>query len=209
VAVRAVEKAIALTKIYGTRLYILHTSTAAEIELIRAAKQAGLPVYAETTPHHLFLDTDSYPGLGGKAVVNPPLRLAGDRDALFAAIKAGVIDTIGSDHAPHTVDEKQQPYGSCPSGMPGIETTLPLLLTACHAGLLSLADVIRLTHDNPQKIFNLAPHEDLVFVDTNTVRAVKDDQLATRCRWSAFAGRELRGWPVYVVLAGKLFDFRF
>ncbi len=207
VAVRAVEKAIALTRIYGTKLYILHTSTAAELALIHAAKQAGLPVFAETTPHHLFLDTDNYAALGGKAVVNPPLRTQTDRDALFAAIRDGVIDTIGSDHAPHTIDEKSQAYGSCPSGMPGIETTLPLLLTACHAGLLTLTDVIRLTHDNPQKIFNLTPHEDLVFVDTHTLRSVDELQLATKCRWSAFAGRELRGWPVYVVLAGKLYHF--
>ena len=206
VAARAVEKAIALTRRYGTRLYILHVSTEEEIALIRNAKQANLPVFAETTPHHLFLDTSAYAALFGKAVVNPPLREAFHRHAVMTAIKEGIIDTIGSDHAPHTEAEKSQPYGACPSGMPGIETTLPLLLTACQEGVLTLSQVISLTCDRPRAIFGVPHHDDFVLVDRGAARTVENRQLLTRCGWSAFAGQPLYGWPAYTGLQQKTFD---
>lgn len=206
VAAIAVEKAIALSKRFGTRLYILHVSTLDEIALIRQAKKAGLLVFAETTPHHLFLDTTAYAILHGKALVNPPLRSRAHREALWDAIREGVIDTIGSDHAPHTLDEKSEPYGRCPSGMPGIETTLPLLLTASREGLLDLAQVIRLTAERPREIFGIPPTTDFVLVDCERGRKVQDRELATRCHWSAYAGRTLYGWPVYVTLRNKGYD---
>lgn len=206
VARRAVEKAIALTERYGTRLYILHTSSAEEIQLIDRAKQAGLPVYAETTPHHLFLDIASYPTLKGKAVVNPPLRLAADRTALFAAIHAGIIDTIGSDHAPHTPAEKERPYGECPSGMPGIETTLPLLLNAYHENLLSLEEIVSLTSKRAREIFNLADNNDFVLVDLNKQFQVAEKDLQTKCGWSPYVGKILQGRPVYTILNGFCYN---
>ncbi len=205
VASRAVKKAIALTERYKTRLYILHVSSAAEIQLIDRAKQAGLPVYAETTPHHLFLDTTVYPVLKGKAVVNPPLRLASDRAALFSAIHAGTIDTIGSDHAPHTVAEKEKKYGECPSGMPGIETTLPLLLNAYHENLLSLDEIISLTSKRAKEIFNLENNDDVVLVDLQKKREVSESELKTKCGWSPYAGKVLYGCPVYTILWGRCF----
>jgi len=208
VATRAVEKAISLSKIYGTKLYILHTSTADEIELIAKAKQAGLPVFAETTPHHLFLDESAYEHLHGKAVVNPPLRTAKHRAAIFEAINKGIIDTIGSDHAPHTEHEKYQAYGLCPSGMPGIETTLPLLLNAHHEGFISLEKIISLTSERPRQIFNLPNNNDVVLVDLQKKHIVDNTELKTKCGWSSFAGRKLQGWPVYVVLNGRFYDLR-
>ena len=165
VAVRAVEKAIKIAKIYKTKLYILHVSTAEEIALIKKAKKAGLTVYAETTPHHLFLNDTAYRTLQGRAVVNPPLRHSNQQAALFEAINNNIIDTIGSDHAPHTLAEKEKPYGECPSGMPGIETTLPLLLNAYHQGLISLEKIISLTETRPREIFNLKKNDDIVLVD--------------------------------------------
>ncbi len=206
VATRAVEKAIELTKIYNTKLYILHTSTQEEIDLIAKAKKAGLPVFAETTPHHLFLDDSIYSHLHGKAVVNPPLRSANQHAALWEAINNGTIDTIGSDHAPHTEHEKFQPYGACPSGMPGIETTLALLLNAYHEGFISLEKIVSLTCDRPREIFGLPHNEDIVLVDLEKSKTIDNSQLKTKCGWSAFAGRQLRGWPVYVVLRGEFFD---
>lgn len=205
VAARAVEKAVSLVKKYKNRLYVLHVSTAEEIDLIRQAKQENLPVYAETTPHHVFLDDSAYGRIGGKAVVNPPLRTRQQREAVLSAIQAGVIDTIGSDHAPHTSAEKQKPYGECPSGMPGIETTLPLLLTACQDGLLTLEKVISLTCDMPRTIFRVSENEDWVLVDMKNERVVREEALATRCRWSAFSGRRLKGWPVVVRLRDEFF----
>lgn len=180
-AVIAVAKAIALAKKYKVKLYILHASTSAELKLIRAAKREGLQVYAETTPHHLFLDETFYPVLQGKAVVNPPLRDAEQKSAVFAAILDGTIDTIGSDHAPHTKDEKNLAYGQCPSGMPGIETTLPLLLEAYHCGLISLHKIVALTANNAQQIFNLPITQDHVLVDLNKHQEVIESRLKTKC----------------------------
>ncbi len=205
VATRAVEKAISLTRQYGTRLYLLHLSTREELALVKQAKNAGLPVYAETTPHHLFLNEDCYPALQGRAVVNPPLRRAEQNSALFEAIQSGLIDTVGSDHAPHTTVEKAKPYGECPSGMPGIETTLPLLLTAYHQGQLTLEQIQRLTSSRAQEIFKLSQTEDVVLVDLNKKAEVSPQQLQTKCAWSAFAGKVLQGWPVYTILRGTCF----
>ena len=209
VALAAVEQAIALSALYGTRLYILHVSTQLEIEAIAKAKDAGLPVYAETTPHHLFLNTHAYATLQGRAQVNPPLRDPSQQAFLLEAIAHGIIDTIGSDHAPHTLAEKSQAYGDAPSGMPGIETNLPLLLTACKQQNLTLEQVVRLTHTRPREIFGLPENiDDAVLVDLNLTRVVDESQLATKCAWSAFAGQRLTGWPVLTILKGRVFDFR-
>jgi dihydroorotase len=202
----AVKKAIDLVRLYGTRLYILHTSTSQEIDLIAQAKAEGLPVFAETTPHHLFLSINDYERLQGKAVMNPPLRGTEHQKALFQAIREGIIDTIGSDHAPHTPEEKAQPYGACPSGVPGIETTLPLLLEAHHQGLLSIEKIVDLTYRRAQEIFKLNVYPDYVLVDLALDRVVKDTNLKTKCQWSPFSGLTLRGWPVYTILNNRLYD---
>lgn len=203
----AVEKAIQLVRLYGTRLYILHVSTHQEIDLIAKAKKEGLPVFAETTPHHLFLNTTDYQDLKGKAVMNPPLRTFEHQKALFSAIKSGIIDTIGSDHAPHTLEEKAKVYGACPSGVPGIETTLPLLFEAYHQSLLSLDNILDLTSRRAKKIFNLPDYpDDYVIVDLSLAKRVEDKQLSTKCKWSPFAGRLLRGWPITTVLKGCTYD---
>jgi len=204
----AVKKAIDLSRQYGTKLYILHVTSIAELELIKAAKEEGLNVYAETTPHHLFLDTESYPELKGRAVINPPLRTKEHRETILNAIHDGTIDTIGSDHAPHKLSEKEQPYGSCPSGMPGIETTLPLLLNAYNDGLLSLQEIVNLTSKNAAKIFDLESYTDCVLVDLNKEQIIDEKNLKTKCAWSSFNGLTLKGAPVYTILNGRVFDLR-
>lgn len=206
VAQTAVAKAIELTRRFGTRLYILHVSSIEEIELIRKAKADNLPVFAETTPHHLFLNTSAYDTLQGKAVVNPPLRTIQHQPALFAAIREGIIDTIGSDHAPHTVAEKNKIYGQCPSGMPGIETTLALLLNAYHQDQLSLEHIISLTSKRAKEIFHLPIYDDIVLVDLNKELTVNEATLHTKCGWSPFNGQRLKGWPVYTIVAGQCFS---
>ncbi len=197
----AVAKAIDLSRVYGTKLYILHVSTAEEIALIKQAKQEGLKVFAETTPHHLFFNDSAYDHLGGRAVVNPPLRAAKHQAHLFQAIKDGVIDTIGSDHAPHTAAEKSQPYGQCPSGMPGIEFVLPLLLTAQQQGLLTIEEVIALTSGRARDIFHVPINNDYVLVDRQKVSAVTRTE--SKCGWSPYMGMVLQGWPVYTILRGR------
>lgn len=206
VATRAVEKAISLTRQYGTRLYILHVSSAEEIALIRQAKRDGLPVFAETTPHHLFFDTSAYSSLQGRCVVNPPLREATHHASLIQAIHDKVIDTIGSDHAPHTVEEKSKPYGQCPSGMPGIEFMLPMLLNAHHQGVFSLEEVVNLTSSRARDIFRMPAYEDWVLVDLNKTATVS--HTASKCGWTPYQGLTLTGWPCFTIMRGRVFDVR-
>ncbi|MEK7643678.1 MAG: dihydroorotase [Patescibacteria group bacterium] len=194
-AVEAVKKAIGYARDYGVKIYLLHISTAEEISLIRDAKKEGLQVYAEATPHHLFLDESAYQTLGTRAQMNPPLRSKEDRAALWEAINDGAIDAIGSDHAPHTLAEKDLPYGEAPSGVPGIETTLPLLLNAYNNDKITLEKIIELTSVNIQKIFGLPPNNDKISIDLDLIKIVKNENLNTKCQWSPFAGQTLRGWP--------------
>lgn len=204
-AITATIKALSLAKMYHTRLYLLHITTKEEISLIETAKKEGVRVYAEVCPHYLFLTDAAYDTLGTKAQVNPPIRTKEDKEALWTAVQKGIIDTIASDHAPHTLEEKALPFGKAPSGMPGVETTLPLLLNACHEGLLNLKDIVRLMKEKPEEIFNLPPNDDLVLIDFNKVQKVKN--LKTKCGWSAFDDMPLKGWPVYTIIKGKVFDF--
>ncbi len=203
VATNAIEKAIKLTREFGTKLYITHVSTVQELELIRTAKKTGLPVYCETTPHHLFLNTDDYGHLGTLGQMNPPLRAVEDNLALWEAINDGIIDTIGTDHAPHTLMEKKQPYGQAPSGVPGIETCLPLLINAYLEGKISLEKIIALTHTNIQDIFEIPAIDDTIQIDLDQTRIIKNENLKTKCQWSPFVGRELTGWPISVNI-GKI-----
>lgn len=205
-AVIAVKKAISLTRQYGTRLYILHVSSAPEVELIRQAKEEGLPVFAETTPHHIFLNDTAYATLFGKAQVNPPLRSVEHQAAMFEAIRNGVIDTIGTDHAPHTTIEKAKAYGDCPSGIPSIEIVLKLLLNAVHEKKLTLQQVVSLTSGRAKEIFHLPSISDVVLIDLNKKTQIKDSDLHTKCGWSPYVGYELIGAPIYTILNGMCFE---
>jgi dihydroorotase len=202
----ALSKAIRLAKTYGVRLYALHLSTLDEINLIREAKAASLDVFAETTPHHLFLDEGDYKRWGTLVQMNPPLRTPEDREALWLAINDGTIDTIGSDHAPHLISEKQKPYPNAPSGVPGLATLLPLLLTAHYEGRLSLERVHELTRKNAQKLFGLEDNTDVVLFDLERKSSVDPMFLGSRCAWSPYTARQLRGWPEYTILQGEVYD---
>jgi dihydroorotase len=206
VAARSVELAIELAKKHGARLYVVHVSSAEELKLIRAAKKEGLPVYAEAAPHHLFLHDESYRKLGTKALVNPPLRAKTDCDALWEAIEDETIDTVGTDHAPHTLEEKSRPYGSAPSGFPSIELYFALLLNAFHEKRLSLEEIVSLTHTRPQEIFDLPLNDDVVLVDLEKKKTIDNSRLHTKAKWSPYEGWTLKGWPRYTILDGKLFD---
>ncbi len=204
VAYRATEKAIHLARLYKTRLYLLHISTKEEMQLIKSAKQDGVAVFAEVTPHHLFLTQDDYATHGTHVQMNPPLRTQDDCDALFAAIHEGIVDTIGSDHAPHTQLEKNQPYGKAPSGIPGVETTLPLLLNAHHEGKITLKQIVSLMRTRIETIFNLIPTDDWVLVDLK--KRQKPERLHTKCDFSPYSDRELQGFPVTTILKGRAYD---
>ena len=185
----AIRRAVDLAKRHNARIHILHVSSKAELEVIRAAKASGLPISCEACPHHLFLSIDDYPRLGTCGQMNPPLRTREDQAALWEALLDGTIDTIGTDHAPHLMKEKELPYPHAPAGVPGLETLLPLLITD---GRLSIERIIELTRTNAQEIFGLEENDDYVIIDLEE-RAIPP--LYTRCGWTPFKG-PLKGWPV-------------
>lgn len=205
-ALRATTRAIELAKTYQTPLYLLHISTKEELELVRQAKKEKLPVYMEVTPNHLFLNESDYDKFGTLVQVNPPLRTSKDQEALWEAIQDGTIDTIGTDHAPHTLQEKQQPFGKAPSGIPGLETLLPLMLDAVSRNLLTLKRLIELTRTNAEKIFKLPPNQDAVFVDLEREKTISDQMIFSKCGWTPYRGRTLRGWPIYTQIKDQLYE---
>lgn len=204
-AIRAVEKALALCARHHVPLYVLHMSTQEELELVRQAKKAGLPVYAEVTTHHLFLSENDYALYGGFVQMNPPLRTVDDQEALWEGIRDGTIDTLGTDHAPHTIEEKKLPFGKAPSGIPGVETLLPLMLDAVAQGRLGLKRLMELVRFNSEKIFKLTSHDDMVLVDLELEKEVIAEELASKCGWSPYCGRLLKGWPMYTILKGHVY----
>lgn len=204
-AISAVKLVIELARIYQVKSYILHLSTDAEINLIRAAKRENIPVYAETCPHYLFLDESMYPELSGLAKMNPPVRNKKEQEHIWQALNDGTIDTIASDHAPHTLSEKEQPLCKCPSGVPGIETTLPLMLTAYKQGKISLDKLERLLHGNAKSLFNVPHNHDLVFANIIDYYPLTSDRLCTKVKWSPFVGMDLTGYPEYIYASGRLF----
>jgi dihydroorotase len=192
--------AIGLARTFGRRLHICHVGHASEIALIRAAKESGADLTCEVAPHHLFLTEADAQHLGPYGYVKPPLATEADQAALWANLD--VIDCIATDHAPHTRDEKEGP--TPPPGMPGLETILPLMLTAVAEGRLSLERLVELTHDAPLRIFGLPTQLDTwVEVDPNARYSLSHDGLHTRCGWTPFDGMTVRGRVLRVVLRGQ------
>lgn len=208
VAAAAVEQAILLAEATSARLYLAHVSSFAELTLIRSAKKKKLPVYAEATPHHLFLDDSAYEKLGTLALVNPPLRSRKEQEALWEAIHDETIDTIGTDHAPHLLEEKLKPYGQAPSGFPSIEFYFSLLLSAHAHKMLSLEQIVSLTHTRPQEIFRLPIDDDVVLADLNEIRTIEPSMIRSKAGWSPYLGMTLKGWPRYTICKSRLYDLK-
>ena len=206
VAVSAVRTVVHLSDLYNVRSYILHVSSQQELDVINDAKNKGVPVYAETCPHYLFFSINDYDELQGLVKMNPPLRDSMQHKYLWEAINTGLIDTIASDHAPHTLEEKNMVH-NCPSGIPGIETTLALLLTACYENKISLNTVLNLTYNNPKKIFSIPDNDDYILVDINNYHKLNNEDLYTKVKWSPYAGRKVTGYVKYVTINGKSFMF--
>ena len=209
-ALLATELALGLSKKYRRRLHILHLSTHEEVELLRRDKPAW--VTAEVIPNHLLLNVNDYARLGALVQMNPPIRRPEDNAALWAGLRDGAIDFIATDHAPHTLEEKRQPYPQSPAGMPGVETSLPLMLTEMKAGRCTLAEIQKWMCHGPAEAYGIR-HKgkilegwdaDLTLVDMEHVRPVRNEEMFTRVRWSPFNGRELTGWPIYTIVGGQV-----
>jgi dihydroorotase-like cyclic amidohydrolase len=198
---RSMAAVILMAAIYDRPLHLAHVSTREEILLIRAVKEKGLSVTCEVTPHHLFLTQEDILTLGeGRGEVRPRLATPADREALWANLE--VVDCFATDHAPHTLAEKEGTYP--PPGFPGLETALPLLLTAVHAGRLTLDDLTRRMYINPRRIFNLPEQEETwIEVDPDVTWQIKASETFTRCGWTPFEGWKVRGRVQRVTLRGK------
>ncbi|MBE9097402.1 dihydroorotase [Tychonema sp. LEGE 07203] len=209
-ALLATQLAVKLSKKYQRRLHILHLSTGDEAEFLRREKPSW--VTAEVTPQHLLLNTSAYQKIGSLAQMNPPLREPKDNQILWQALLDGVIDFIATDHAPHTLAEKAQEYPNTPSGMPGVETSLPLMLTQAVEGKCTVAQVSHWMSAAVAKAYKIpnkgkiAPgfDADLVLVDLDKYRPVVGAEMASKCGWSSFEGWNLTGWPVVTVVGGKV-----
>lgn len=186
------------------KLHLCHMSTKYELEGVMEAKDEGLPVSCGVTPHHLFLTDENERALGPFGMMRPPLRSRGDVDFLWKHIDA--VDLIESDHAPHTLEEKQS--GKPPNGVTGLETSLPLLLTAASEGRLSVDDIIRLCHKGPAKIFRIKTDaETYTEVDPDAEYEIRNEDLKTKCKWTPFNGWKAKGKILRVFLKGqKVFE---
>ena len=199
---RSLAAVILMAAIYDRHVHLCHVSTREEILLIREAKEKGIKVTCEVTPHHLFLTQENIPGIGGgRSEVRPRLAASADREALWQNLD--VIDCFATDHAPHTLAEKDSE--NPPPGFPGLETALPLLLTAVHEGRLSLDDLVTRLWTNPNKIFHLPRQEETYLeIDPHAVWEIRAADTYTRCGWTPFEGWKVHGRLRKVVLRGQL-----
>lgn len=198
-----VPACIALAMQYDQPVHFAHISRGAEIVAIRSAKERGLPVSCEVTPHHLWLDEGDLPRLGPYGDMRPRLATEGDRKALWDAVKSGVVDCIATDHAPHTRDEKQS--DSPPPGVPGLETTLPLLMNAVHAARLTVERVVELTSTAPRRLFHLPePPDSYIEVEVGGLWTLPERGWQTRPDWSPFAGEAVSARLHRTVLRGHV-----
>jgi dihydroorotase len=209
----ATERVLAISHRTGRPVHILHVSTRDELPMIRDAKIQGLGTTAEVTPQHLWFEApDCYERLGSLAQMNPPIRTAEHREGLWKALEAGLFDVFGSDHAPHLLDEKAQPYPASPSGMPGVQTMLPVLFTFARQGRLTAQTIVRMACEAPAALYGMKGKgklevgydADLLFVDPNCSRIVSKNMLQSKCGWSPYEGETLTGWPRTVVLGGRI-----
>ena len=209
-ALASTERLLRLAAIAGKRVHVLHVSTAEEMALLARHKDFAS---VEVTPQHLTLAApEAYERLGAKAQMNPPLRDRGHQAGLWWGVERGVVDVLGSDHAPHTLEEKAKSYPATPSGMPGVQTLVPVMLDHVNAGRLTLARFVDLTSAGPQRVFGIAGKgriavgydADLTIVDLKQTRMIEDEWIGSKCGWTPFAGHKVRGWPKGTIVRGRL-----
>src|SRR5215475_11249982 len=207
-ALKATQRLVAIARETGARVHVLHVSTAHEMEFLAGHKDVAS---VETTPHHLTLEAPGcYERLGTRAQMNPPVRDAVHRAAIWAGIDNAVVDALGSDHAPHTREEKSKAYPGSPSGMTGVQTLVPIMLDHVVAGRLSLLRFVDLTSAGPARLFGIAAKgriaagydADLTVVDLKRRETITDKWVASRAGWTPYHGVGVTGWPVGTFVRG-------
>lgn len=209
-AIRATKRLVRLAREAGRRVHTLHITTAEEMEFLKDNRDIAT---VEVLPQHLTLSApEAYERLGSLAQQNPPIREARHREALWQAVRDGVVDCIGSDHAPHTLEEKQRPYPQSPSGLTGVQTLVPIMLDHVNAGRLSLQRFVDLTSAGPHRIYGIAGKgrialgydADLTVVDLNAKRTISNDWIASKSGWTAYDGQTVTGWPIATIIRGQV-----
>lgn len=207
-AISSTRRLIKLAREANQKIHVLHVTTEEEMQMLAANRDI---VSVEVTPQHLTLVApQAYEDIGTYAQMNPPIREARHRAALWKALEQGIVDVLGSDHAPHTKEEKAEAYPHSPAGMPGVQTLLPVMLGHMAEGKLSLEKLVSLTSLNAVKLFNIKEkgevkignHADLTFVDLKRSETISEEWVASRCGWSPFTGRTVKGWPVGTMVRG-------
>ena len=205
----ATERILRLSRETGRPVHVLHVSTLDELPILAEAKEIGAS--CEVTPQHLTFCSEDYETLGSRIQMNTPVRSVEHRDALRRALAEGLFDVVGSDHAPHALMEKAAAYPDSPSGMPGVQTLLPVMLDFASDGLVRVEDVVRMTAENPARLFGVVGKgfvkpgfdADLAVVDLDSVQKVEPSWLESKCGWSPFEGRALRGRIVHTLVRGR------
>ncbi len=207
-ALQCTQRLVAIARRARARIHVLHVSTAEEIAFLEDHKDVAT---CEATPHHLTLSADDYATLGNLIQMNPPVRAPGHRDGVWRGIRNGVVDVLGSDHAPHTLEEKAKPYPASPSGMTGVQTLVPIMLDHVNAGRLTIERFVDLSSHGPQRIFGMARkgriaagyEADLTVVDLKRRETITNGQAGSRAGWTPYHGRKVTGWPVGAVVRGN------
>ncbi len=208
VALSCTKRLVALAHKTGKRIHILHISTKDEMEFLAGHKDVAS---VEVTPHHLTLDETAYDRLGTYVQMNPPVRDAAHREGIWAGVANGVADILGSDHAPHTREEKDHPYPESHSGMTGVQTLIPIMLDHVNAGRMSLQRLVDMTSHGPNRLFNLAGKgriavgydADLTIVDMNRTETITNDWIASKPGWTPYDGVTVKGWPLGTIVRGN------
>ncbi|WLD12014.1 dihydroorotase [Planctellipticum variicoloris] len=206
-AVIATTRALDLAYRHNHRFHVLHVSTAAELPIVRDHRKL---ITAEVCPHHLLFNVDDYERLGTLVQMNPSIKTAADNAALWQGLLDGTIQVIATDHAPHTLEEKRQPYPKSPSGLPAVENSLALLLDRVHHGLCTLEQVVDWMCDAPARVWDLQRKgriakgydADVVLVDLDRRQTIRNAEQETKARWSPWDGVTLTGWPVRTIVGG-------
>ena len=209
-AIMSTKRLLRLARKTGKRIHVLHVTTEEEMDILAANKDIAT---VEVTPQHLTLvGPDDYIRLKGYAQMNPPIREERHRAALWRAVNQGIPDLIGSDHAPHTIEEKSRPYPASPAGMPGVQTIVPVMLTHVANGKMTLERFIELTSAGPQRVFGIAGKgriargydADFTMVDLNARKTITNEWSASRCGWTPYDGMEAKGWPMATFIRGAM-----
>ncbi len=207
-ALMATERLVRLARAAGKRIHVLHVSTAEEMAFLAAHKDVAS---VEVTPHHLTLSADDYAHLGTKLQMNPPVRDKAHREGVWAGVVNGVADILGSDHAPHTLEEKAKPYPASPSGMAGVQTLVPVMLDHVAKGRMSIERFVDMTSAGPARLFQIAGKgriaagydADFTVVDLKRNETITAAWMASKAGWTPYAGMNVTGWPVGTVIRGR------